>query len=188
MLFLIPADFESYIKKENLDVLTDLNPTILSDVAFGAQLEVASYLADRYDLATLLPPVFEYDPSGEYAEGDLVAWSPGAPDPVRVFSVHSPPPAGTLPSDVDFYAPKDPRNPLVKRCIIDVALYELHSRINPRNIPEFRIAKRDDAIQWLKRVADPRNNINPDFPLKPQAAGSGLDVTWRSNPKINHHY
>lgn len=93
--------------------------------------------------------------------------------------------------DVDqiFAATGDQRNALIKRHVINLALYELHGRINPRNIPEFRIQRRDDSIGWLKSVQDPRKNINADFlPVKDFGEKRGNDITWNSKAKVSHDY
>lgn len=96
--------------------------------------------------------------------------------------------AGIL-SNNDHYTAGDPRNALIKRYSVDIALYELHSRINPRNIPEFRIQRRDDAIAWLKLVQNPRNNVNADFlPAKDFGAQKGTDISWNSRHKQSNKY
>lgn len=54
--------------------------------------------------------------------------------------------------------------------LIDITLYHLHSRINPRNIPDLRKDRYDGnrdaqtlgAIGWLKQVA--AGKINADLP------------------------
>ena len=93
--------------------------------------------------------------------------------------------AGTLPTSAS-WTKGDTRHPLILRYMVDITLYELHSRINPRNIPEHRIQRRDDAIKYLKMVIDPRNNIAPDFPEKTFATNQGVGVVWGSNTKVNH--
>lgn len=93
--------------------------------------------------------------------------------------------AGTLPSD-PLWTKGDTRHPLILRYMVDITLYELHSRINPRNIPEHRIQRRDDAITYLKMVIDPRKNITPDFPEKVRLDKQDNAVVWGANTKINH--
>lgn len=80
----------------------------------------------------------------------------------------------------------DPREKLIVRQMVDIILYEIHSRINPRDIPVFRIDRRDDAIKFLRDSADPRMNVNPPFPLFVHPEKQGVDITWNSNDKINH--
>jgi len=94
----------------------------------------------------------------------------------------------TLLNDDDFWTAGDSRSALILRFLIDVVLYEIHCRINPRNIPEHRINRRDDAIKWLKGCADPRGNMNPNLPLADQDDKHGVDISWNSNEKQSHYY
>lgn len=96
---------------------------------------------------------------------------------------------GDYPANPVKFSTGDTRNALIKRHVINIVLYELHSRINPRNIPEFRIQRRDDSIKWLTAVQNPRNNVNADFlPMRDFGAQRGNDISWGSNPKITHRY
>ena len=75
----------------------------------------------------------------------------------------------------------DPRDDLIKRQHVDLILYDLHSRIKARQIPEHRIARRDDAIKFLQDVSDPRKNITLDLALKVHAKNTGNDMSF-GNP------
>ena len=77
------------------------------------------------------------------------------------------------------------RNNLLIRLCVDITLYEIHSRINPRNIPEFRIQRRDDAIQYLRDVANPRNNIEINLPLVDHGEDKGLDISFGQSTNNN---
>lgn len=81
-------------------------------------------------------------------------------------------------------------NATIKRMTIDVLLYGLHnSRVNPRNIPENIVQKRDDAITWLKSVANPRTNINAPFlPKKQFEEGRNNEMAYGSRPKRKNYY
>lgn len=46
---------------------------------------------------------------------------------------------------------------------IDVCLYHIHSQINPRNIPELRMNRRDEGISWLKLINE--GKVTPGLPL-----------------------
>jgi len=74
--------------------------------------------------------------------------------------------------------------------IVDIALYHLHARINPRNIPEIRVQRRDDAVKWLKDVANPRTNITAPkaFPRRDYGENRGSDISWGSRKKRNNYY
>lgn len=75
----------------------------------------------------------------------------------------------------------DNRNQLIVMYLIDITLYHLHSRINPRNIPILRCERYDGknnvlggAIGWLRRVSD--GNINATLPeIVPD---TGLSIQW----------
>lgn len=81
-------------------------------------------------------------------------------------------------------------NATVKRMTIDILLYNLHnSRVNPRNIPENIVQKRDDAIKWLKDVANPKTNTNAAFLPKKQFEGKrNNEMAWGSRAKRQNDY
>jgi phage gp36-like protein len=92
-------------------------------------------------------------------------------------------------SDATKFETGEKRNALMKRHVVNIALYELHSRINPRNIPEFRIQRRDDSVSWLKMVQNPRNNVDADFlPKRDLGLQKGNDISWNSKQKLSHDY
>ncbi len=79
------------------------------------------------------------------------------------------------------------RNDLLMRLVADVTLYELHSRINPRNIPAFRIEKRDDAIKYLGKVANPRHGLDMELELVDHGENKGLDITFGNSANTSKH-
>ncbi len=57
--------------------------------------------------------------------------------------------------------------------LADLALYNLHTRVMPDNIPKLRQTRYDNAITWLEKVADgfiaprlPIKTTNPTGPLR----------------------
>ncbi len=78
------------------------------------------------------------------------------------------------------------RNPLIVMYMVDVVLYHIHSRIAPRNIPEVRIVRYEQAVEFLKRVN--KGSILPDLPLlkndKGETEGGGFRMG--SNPKLKY--
>lgn len=74
--------------------------------------------------------------------------------------------------------------------VVDIALYHLHAKINPRQIPELRVQRRDDAVKWLREVADPRTNITAPqkLPRKNYGERKGSDISWNSRNKRQNHY
>lgn len=77
---------------------------------------------------------------------------------------------GVYPDDTSKWTKGDNRNQQIVLFLIDITLYHLHARINPRNIPDLRKERYNGnspndsggAIGWLKSVA--HGNINADLP------------------------
>lgn len=67
----------------------------------------------------------------------------------------------------------DNRNPQVVNFMIDITLYNAHSRIAPRNIPDLRVKRRDDAIEWLKGAAK-GTSITANIPLRQPRQGGRI--------------
>lgn len=57
------------------------------------------------------------------------------------------------------------RHPMILKIMIDIALYELFTRITPDQIPDIRKERYEQDIIWLKDVAT--NKISVDLPLLP---------------------
>lgn len=55
--------------------------------------------------------------------------------------------------DAELLLTGNDRDPQLVNYICDITLYHLHSRISPRNIPELRVTRYDNAIHWLKMCA-----------------------------------
>lgn len=76
-------------------------------------------------------------------------------------------PAGTATSNTTYFALGDTRSQMLVTYAVDIALFHVHSRIAPRNIPDLRVKRYDDAIRALKGYA--RGEMTAAFPeIKPQ--------------------
>lgn len=76
------------------------------------------------------------------------------------------------------------RNPVILMYAIDITLYHLHSRINPRKIPELRKERYQSAKEWLDLVQ--KGERNPvDLPVLPD--GEKDYVLYGSNQKRTNH-
>lgn len=79
------------------------------------------------------------------------------------------------------------RSPLIVMYMLDIALYHMHSRITPRNIPEIRVDRYDSAIAWLKMVS--KGDITPDLPRISDEDGEKVARTrFDSNTKLSHQW
>jgi phage gp36-like protein len=67
--------------------------------------------------------------------------------------------------------PADLRHPDLVMYLVDMVLYHLHSRVQPRNIPELRQKRYDDALAWLEMVAS--GKLSPNLPDIPEQEGTG---------------
>lgn len=92
---------------------------------------------------------------------------------------------GQRPNNASYFSEGDARNPLLIRLLVDLVLYDIHSILSPRNIPEHRIQRRDDAVKYLKDVANPRSNINPNFPLVDHGTDRGVDISFGTTTNLN---
>jgi len=89
---------------------------------------------------------------------------------------------GTFPDDATKWTQGDNRNALIVQYLLDITLYHLHSRINPRNIPDLRKERyngndpmdRGGAIGYLKAVAS--GDVNCDLPTIDPS--QGLSIRW----------
>lgn len=95
-------------------------------------------------------------------------WGAGVP-----YSV----PANTEISNATYWTQGDSRDQKLLTICIDIALYHAHSRISPRNIPEFRahryIGLPEDRISLAGRIIYPTYSALGWL----QAAATGLDIT-----------
>lgn len=81
-------------------------------------------------------------------------------------------PAKSLVTDPGKYTYGDNRNQQMVSYVIDLCLYHVHSRISPRNIPDLRVKRYDDAIAWLKMAG--RGEITAALPLIQPAEGQRI--------------
>lgn len=76
------------------------------------------------------------------------------------------------------------RDPQLLAYIIDIALFHLHSRIAPRNIPEIRKDRYENAISWLKMCAF--GDVTPK--LTPKDPKQGSRIRYGGNTKNTNIY
>lgn len=79
-------------------------------------------------------------------------------------------PANTDMLNTDFWSMGDNRSQQLVTTVLDICLYHVHSRISPRNIPDLRVKRYDDAVKWLKKAAT--GEITAALPvLQPKQGG-----------------
>jgi len=191
-MFLLKKDYYIVIDEEDLDVVTyssdngTTSDAIIAETETNVIQEVCSYLSGRYDISKIFANIEEHTAGATYAAGEFLYDETTDAFYTALEATN----ANDLLTDETKFKKGDTRPALIKRHVINIALYELHSRINPRNIPEFRIQRRDDSIEWLKMVQNPRNNISADFllPIRDFGEQKGNDISWNSRQKNTHQY
>ena len=106
---------------------------------------------------------------------------------------------GNLPSDATYFTEGDNRNQKIKEVTIDVVLYNIHSRIAPRDIPDVRRTRYDgfgnkkdsgNALDFLEKVQNGR--ITLDLPVIVEDDGTTSQNTERfsygTSSNANYNY
>jgi len=83
-------------------------------------------------------------------------------------------PVGTVVTDALFYALGDARSQQMVQTMIDVTLYHIHSRIAPKNIPDLRVKRYDDAKKWLKMCY--MGDVTPNLLVKTPRSGGRIRI------------
>lgn len=71
------------------------------------------------------------------------------------------------------------RNPLLVMFLVDMLLYHIHSRLNPRQIPQMREVRYDTALKALKMYAEGKLLIDlprPDLSTADSTEQQGITV------------
>jgi hypothetical protein len=160
MAYVVEKDYLSLIRQEQLDEIlttTTTTPTseILEDVLEQSEEEVKQFLRHRFDVAVDMRD-FQISATGAgvtAALNDRIYQSQ-----TQKFYICTAAATSESLVDTNFFEEKDDRNQKLKQVTIDVLLYHLHSRINPRMVPDHRrirydgdgdIKKSMNAIRWL---------------------------------------
>jgi phage gp36-like protein len=69
--------------------------------------------------------------------------------------------------------------------MVDIALFHLHARVTPNNIPDLREKRYNNAIEWLDKVAS--GFIAPLLPIKTTEPSTPLRY-GNSSPTENRYY
>jgi hypothetical protein len=157
-------------------------------------------LGAQYTIYYVTNPETDWDYYTQYVAGDQVFYKNKTYTATRTNSALAPDAnsiewglgvaysvAGSvLPTDTAKWTAGDNRNPQMVNYMVDVVLYHIHSRIAPRNIPDLRVKRYDDAIGWLKSCAK-GDWITASLPkIQPK---SGMRSRWGSRlPKQNNNF
>lgn len=95
---------------------------------------------------------------------------------------------GIYDTDSIFSETEADRHPTIVSLVLDIAMYRLHKRINPRQIPDIRRIGYEDAMSLLKAIQK-RESQPVGLPLAIDDDGNTQFISrFGSTPKINHRW
>lgn len=177
MGFVVRSDYKNIIKDDALNVIISNDNTRLARAELQAQSEMESYLRTRYKIAEVFINVAQYSAATTYNPDDHVVYQGKIYYALQAST-------GNAPTDASYWTLGDLRSPVILMYLVDMALYHLHSSVSPQMIPELRMDRYDQAIDWLKRVM--RGDIDPGLPKLDDSAGEL--IRYGSNTKRNLSY
>jgi len=83
------------------------------------------------------------------------------------------------------YQKEDNRNRLIVSILIDLVLFDLHGRINYRNIPDFRGDAKEDAMEMLNDIK--KGITKPGLPVYNDET-KGQRISFGSETKLNQNF
>lgn len=95
---------------------------------------------------------------------------------------------GLYDTEAIFTATGNDRHNTIVALVLDIALYRLHKRINPRKIPEIRRIGYEDALDLLKAIQKRENNPVGLPPFVDEDGNEESISRFGSNPKMRHRY
>lgn len=165
-MFLIKDDYITLIQEEKLGQIIQADDSILKKALPAAQEEAAGFIRHRYDEAKVFKTVTEVANNTVSAAttGDRFYQTTDKKFYVATAD------GGTDLTDTNSFDQVDGRNPKLVEVVVDIVLYNIHSRINPKSVPTHRRIRYDGddpkqqggAMGWLKMVQ--KGTIQPNLP------------------------
>ena len=175
--FLRKADYFSLIEEDELDAIIEDRTGVPTDIwlterMLSAVEEAASYLSHKYNTAQIFAPIPKWDtaPSYDTGQGVVIYYEPNnlTYQPTALNSNQNPIDFPGLWEEIP-----DPRSQLIKKVVTDMAIYDINTRLNPRNIPEVRMNRRDEAERWLNRISKGQINAGNLPTIDPEEDQAG---------------
>jgi len=183
---LIPSDYSLQVRGEIKNLLSRGDAFILEKAEKASGELIKSYLKKKYDTALIFSPLTEFEIMKRYYPGDFVFWK-GDLDNADAYRIYECTfeCQGIDPIEEDFWKKGDPRNSLLVMYYIDIVLYHLYSSVPSSKIPEHRIDRYTDALEWLKEIS--KDNIEVDLPYKTESK-QNYNFRFKSETKRTHRY
>ena len=185
-MFLFPADFEKVVRTDIREIITNSDDTLLTDAEESAISEMKTYLRPRYKLVDMFISYTTWA-AGTYATGSRVI-----KDGVFYRALQS----TTQTPPGSHWVAGDERIPYLVLTTINIVMFHLYRRINPRKVPEHVSLAYERAVEWLKDIR--KGTADLDVSLYDTAAGdanedgiqdAGQQITYGSRDiKRNNHF
>lgn len=102
---------------------------------------------------------------------------------------------GNLPTNATYFTAGDDRNPLIKEITVDIVLYNIHSKISPRNIPDVRrvrydgtgnLKEGDSAIATLMQIQ--KGIVTLDLPVIVPTVQNTESIAYGTQDTSDYNY
>lgn len=173
MPFLQTIDYKKRVKDEVLTAIINNDITIREDAELSAIEEMTTYLSSRYNTRDAFLDYDDFNPLFMYLSGTKAVVN--GKTVVKAIVSITPGPFNAS----EWQVVHERSALLVTRCI-DIVMYTL-CRLNPRQIPELYKDRYNQAIDWLKMVAE--GNLSANLPLAEPAIQDNLESTIKYGSK-----
>ena len=178
--FLTDADIKTAIREDLLSKFaendTELQKYIRKTERTAIQ-QIKSKIRDRYDVALIFPVITQWKLAKQYNEGEYV-YNEGVIYIALSNNINLVPA-----NEPTTWEMRDPRHDLIINYCVDITLFHLHKRINPRKIPDLRKDTYTEALAWFELL-----KIGEESPDLPFLEDGEEYIPWGSNPQIEHIY
>lgn len=163
--YLIKRDFYSFTTETILNGVTDLDDNVWVNELPASIEVVSSYLRFRYDTDKEFKPIIAHDNSDVYLEGERVI------DNDILYYALQDVPTATLITDTAYWKEGDTRNSALVQVLVVIVLYNIYSRLNGSEIPNWLQVmydggdsqQRGGKLGYLKDIRKGTVQINLDL-------------------------
>lgn len=189
MRYLHPGDYSIQVRNEIANLISENNQDIIIKAEDARVAYLRGEWALKYDVDQIFRAMSEWDASRAYAAPvapalpELVYYKKSTEtyEDYRVYAVAQNTTAGQSPETQPAKWQAYNRNPFVVLKLVDLILYDLHSKYARRAMPQIVEDRYNQAEAWVQRVRD--GLTNPDLPIKPVVEGtSSGDIRYNSHP------
>ena len=187
--YLHPGDYSIQVRNEIATLLSENKDTILQMAENARVSYMRGEFARRYDTAAIFRLMAEFDPAATYAPavvpatGPYIYFKPAAAgaDAYKIYVPVSATAAGESPETHAIkWQEYSGRNPFVVLKLVDLILYDLHSKYARRVMPQTVIDRYNEAKEWVTRVGD--GLIDADLPeISTETASESSDIRFGSH-------